>query len=164
MKTILKIILLCGIILISCDKDDINPTLEDFCSVAPDGWECEIIDDNFNSTEIPQGVDNPIAIIKYKNPNREFTRYNGVIMNPSLTIDFFSINQKNELIDFINSQEMYSWCIPRYYGETESYFIITSPCFINNGSFTDEANSCIDDLHSALKSIITTKDYNLIGD
>ena len=42
MKTILKIILLCGIIQVSCDKENINPTLEDFCSVAPDGWECEI--------------------------------------------------------------------------------------------------------------------------
>ena len=63
------------------------------------------------------------------------------------------------LIEFIKSQQLYSWCIPMYYGETKDYFILTSPCFINGGAFTDEANDCISDLHEALISIITINVY-----
>jgi hypothetical protein len=151
------------ITLLSCEKDEKNPTLKDFCSIKPNGWDCEILDDNFNINDFPRNADNPIAIIKYKNVHREFTRFTDTKVNPSLILDFYSIKQKQELIDFIRSQEMYSWCIPIYYGETKDYFIMTSPCFINSGSFTDEADSCISDLHKALESLITTNDYNLIG-
>jgi hypothetical protein len=150
--------------LFSCDKDGNNPTLEDFCSVAPTDWECEIIKDNFSRSDIPQNTDNPIAIIKYTNPSREFTRFDGTKVNPPFILDLYSIRQKEELIDFIKSQQMYSWCIPIYYGETKDYFIITSPCFINGASFTDEADSCISDLHAALKGIITINDYDFIGE
>lgn len=152
------------IILLSCEKNDNNPTLEDFCSIIPNDWECEIIKDNFNANDIPRNADTPIAIIKYFNPNIECTINVDHKFNPSLILDFYPIDQKQLLIYLIKSQVLYSWCIPIYYGETEKYFIITSPCFISGGSFTDEANSCIDDLHTALKSIITINDYNFIGD
>lgn len=152
------------IILLSCEKKDNNPNLEDFCSVIPNGWECKIIQDKFNANDIPRDAITPIAIIKYKNQSREFTGFVDVKITPSLILDLYSIQQKEELIQFIRSQQMYSWCIPMYYGETEKYFIITSPCFINGGSFTEEANSCIEDLHSALKSIITVNEYNFVGD
>ena len=152
------------IILLSCEKKDNNPNLEDFCSVIPNGWECEIIQDTFNANYIPRNANTPIAIVKYINQTREFTGSVDFKINPSLILDLYSIQQKEELIQFIRSQQLYSWCIPRYYGETEKYFIITSPCFINGGYFTEEANSCIEDLHSALKSIITVKEYNFVGD
>ena len=151
------------IILFSCDKIITNPSLEEFCSVAPNGWECELITDSFNQNDIPQKADNPVAIIKYKNPSREFERFESTKVNPSLTLDLYSILLKEELIDFIKSQQMYSWCIPTYFGETNDYFIITSPCFINSGSFTDEADSCISDLYKALESLMTINDYDLIG-
>ena len=155
-------------LIISCDKENYvthkSPTFEDFCSIAPNGWECEISTSDFNIYDIPQNADTPIAIIKYLNPNVEFTRYTGTKVNPSLTIIFYDIKFKQDLIDFIKSQQAYSWCIPIYYGETKDYFIITSPCFINGGAFTDEANACIKDLHDALKSIITINDYNFCGD
>lgn len=142
----------------------ISKTLDEFCAIAPNGWECEIITSNFNTHDIPQNADTPIAIVKYLNRNVEFTNYDDTKVNPSLIIDFYTIGRKQDLIDFIKSQLLYSWCTPIYYGETKDYFIITSPCFINGGSFTEEANSCIMDLHEALKSIITINDYNIIGD
>jgi len=152
------------ILLASCDKDNNNTiknqTFDEFCSVAPDGWECTIAISDFDIQNIPQNTNTPIAIIKYLNPNVEFTKYTGIKVNPFLIIDFYEIERKQELIDFIISQQLYSWCIPIYYGETKDYFIITSPCFINGGSFTDEANACINDLHEALKSIMTINDYN----
>ncbi len=156
MKTI-KILLGLIIILIlsfSCKKDEKNPTLEEFCNIIPEGWNCEIIQDNFDINDIPGNADNPIAIIKYRNLHIEFTKINDTKINPSLILDFYSIKQKQKLIDLIKSQQMYSWCIPIYYGETDDYFILTSPCFINNGIFTEEADSCISDLHKSLKNII----------
>ena len=149
--------------LLGCSKKNLNPDIDQFCSAVPDGWACEIIQDNFNPIDIPQGADNPDVIIKFINPEREFTYSVGEKqLNPSLILNFYSIKHKAELIDFIKSQQVYSWCIPMYYGETKDYFIITSPCFINGGAFTDEANSCIDDLHTALKNIIVVNNYEFI--
>jgi hypothetical protein len=63
----------------------------------------------------------------------------------------------------IESQQIYSWCIPIYYGETKDYFILTSPCFINGGNFTEQADSSIVDLQNALNTVITKKNYDFIG-
>jgi len=150
-------------IISSCEKSEKHATLEDFCNVKPSGWECEIVENNLSLNDIPRNADIPIAIIKFTNPNREFIMFPDSKISPSLTIDFYPINKKQALLNFIKSQQMFSWCIPIYYGETEDYFIITSPCFINNGSFTEEADSCMEDLHEALKGIMTIKDYNLPG-
>lgn len=163
MKALLFLSIFFSAILISCDKNEMNPTIEEFCSSAPDGWEYEIFRENFDRRNIPQNADTPAVIIKFINIDRQFSYFMGnAEVHPSLILNFYSIKQKKELISFIKSQQMYSWCIPLYYGETKDYFIITSPCFINGGSFTDEANSCIQDLHDALKRFIVINDYGLI--
>jgi len=160
MKPILLFIISLLIALISCEKEENKSNLTELCNVRPDGWECEIITDDFNSNDLPRDAGKPLAIIKFKNPEREFLRYHDRIVNPSLILDLYNINQKHELIDFIISQQVFSWCIPLYYGETEDYFIITSPCFVNYGAFTEEANSLIEDLHTSLKSLIVVKEYD----
>ncbi|MFC0877472.1 hypothetical protein ACE01N_12800 [Saccharicrinis sp. FJH2] len=146
-------------ICISCEKADKNPALDDFCSAAPAGWNCEIVRDNFDIRDYPKNADVPLAVIKYQNPDRAFEKYVDTPVSSSLILDFYPIAQKQELITFIKSQQMYSWCIPIYYGETKEYFIITSPCFINSGTFTDEADACIEDLHNALEELITKNSY-----
>jgi hypothetical protein len=148
-----------SVITFSCIKDNNNPDLEQFCSVAKTGWECLLFKNDFSPGDIPRNADKPVAIIKYKNPSREFTISDNIKVNPSLTLDFYSIKQKEALIGFIKSQLMYSWCIPVYYGETKDFFILTSPCFINSGIFTAKADSSISDLHKALEKIIIKKDY-----
>ncbi len=162
-KFFLIVIILVSLVHTSCENIT-DPTLEDFCAIVPNDWDCEIIKDDFSKNDIPKNAENPVVILKYKNLNREFTRYVDTKVNPSLTLDIYSIRQKKELIDFIKSQQLYSWCIPSYYGETKDYFILTSPCFINGGCFTDEANACINDLHAALDKIIDKKEYNFNGD
>ena len=74
----------------SCEKSEQHATFEDFCKVKPDGWECEIIENKFSINDIPKNADIPIAIIKFTNPNREFTGFSDSIVYPSLTIDFYS--------------------------------------------------------------------------
>jgi len=147
---------------VSCEEDQKNPAPEDFCSVKPDGWDCEIIQSDFNIADYPKNSEIPVAIIKYTNLNREFSRYDDSKTNPSLVLDLYPIEEKDDLEDFINSQRLYSWCIPLYFGETKEYFIMTSPCFINGGSFTEEADSCIADLYKALEGILVSMDQEFI--
>lgn len=148
--------------LFSCEKDIVDTKLEDFCNVKPGGWDCELIQSNFNSNDIPQNVDTPLAIVKYFNASREFEGIGQINVNPSLILNFFPINQKDNLVKLIKSQEIYSSCIPIYFGETKDFFIITSPCFKNSGIFTENANSNIVDLYAALDKIIIKRDYNFI--
>jgi hypothetical protein len=116
----------------------------------------------FDKNEIPQNAKEPIAIIKYKNINRDIIQFSDTKINPSLILDLYSIKQKQELIELIKSQQIYSWCIPIYYGETKDYFIVTSPCFINSGLFTEQSDSCLFDLQNAIKNIITKNNYDFI--
>lgn len=157
---ILSIILL--ITLSSCEKEDKNPTLDDFCSVKPKNWDCSIVLKDFDKNEIPQNAPQPIGIIKYQNHNAEITGLSNTMVNPSLILDFYPINQKEALIDLIKSQQVYSWCIPIYYGETKDYFIVTSPCFINEGINTEQAESSLIELQKAINQIIEKKNYDLI--
>ena len=134
--------------------------LMDFCSVKPDGWDCEIIESNFKPNDIPQNTGTPIAIVKYYNSGREFDGIGQRNVSPSLTLNFYPIGQKEDLVNLIKSQQLFSWCIPIYFGETRDYFIVTSPCFKNSGIFTENANSSIADLYAALNKIITKREYN----
>lgn len=148
---------------IGCEKGVKDPTLSDFCHIKPKGWDCEFIENNFSSNDFPDNAEAPVAIIKYRHPDREFIMFKDSMVHSSLILNIYSINQKQELIELIKSQPSNIWCRPIYYGETKKYFIITSPCLINNGSDTDEAYFCISDLQKALESIITVNDYNFLG-
>jgi hypothetical protein len=148
--------------LLSCEKEEKNPTLDDFCRVKPNGWDCEIIQKDFDKNDIPRNAKEPFAIIKYKNTNRELIQLSDITIFPSLILDLYPIEQKQELIDLIKSQQLYSWCVPIYYGETKDFFILTSPCFINGGTFTEQADSSIIDLQNAINKIITKGNYDLI--
>lgn len=149
-----QILLLITVVFLSgCGEERINTSLEEFCKVKPEGWECEIIENNFNGNDIPKNTKDPLAIIKYRNTSREFSSF-GQEIYPSLILDIYPKKDKKELIDLISSQMMFSWCIPTYYGESRDFVVITSPCFINHGTFTEEADSCINDLHKSLENIL----------
>lgn len=147
----------------ACERSQENPVIEDFCSVIPDDWSCEIIREQFDQNDIPRNAPEPFAVIRYINENDAVTGMGDVQFSPSLILDVYPIKQKNELIDLVKSQQMYSWCIPVYYGETDDFFILTSPCFINRGTFTEEANTTIKELQESLEKIITVVNYGLIG-
>lgn len=169
MKNI-KILILCFLIIIistlSCNEDDSDPIteLDEICSIIPGDWNCVIQTDNFNQTNIPEALDTPKAIITFTNTSEEFTRTSGTMMNPSLKLNFYNIDDKEELQSIIESQSIFSWCIPVYYGETVNFYIVTSPCFINNGCFTKESNECIKDLHVALINYFSEYNNELLDD
>lgn len=148
------------LMLSSCEKPSDETSLNDFCKIAPDGWECEIIEENFDLSDIPMNSDEPLAIVKYQYPLEEITTIGESLISPSLILNIYPIALKSNLIEHVNSQAIFSWCIPRLYGETSNYMIITSPCFINNGTLTEEANGKIEALHTALEKILVKSYYN----
>ncbi len=142
-----------------CSKSEPDVTLNDFCAVAPEGWQCEIIRTDFNQNEIPQAVDDPEAIIKYTNVNDQCAyTIDDTNFSPSFILDVYPISKKTELLAIIRSQRMYSSCIPIYYGETPNYFIISSPCFIYGVPCGIVTQLFINYLQYAIKSLITVND------
>lgn len=154
----IKLLLLSFFTVFSSCTNDLNKvsisTFDAFCSARASGWGCQIFQGSFDNIPIPKGVENPLAVVKYDNPNRTFTNYNSKI-NPSLFLQIYDISKKPALEKIIAKSILYSWCIPIFYGENEKYYVITSPCYINSGSFTDEANGLIKPLHQSLKSLFT---------
>jgi len=92
MKTYKSLLLLILMLFLACKKEEKNPTLDDFCNVKPTGWDCEIIQANFDKNDIPKNANEPMAIIKYKNRNAELVLFSDTKVNPSLVLDLYSIN------------------------------------------------------------------------
>ena len=154
-----KLLIIVTIILwiTSCKKDSdrlYSNSLNSFCNKVPIGWNCDVYQYSFDSLPRPQGVKDPLAIVKYTNLAKTYVGINSEQF-PTLYLLVYDISQKDELEEIIAKSIMFSWCIPIFYGENESYYVITSPCLINNGCFNCEANSLIYPLHMALKELFT---------
>lgn len=123
--------------------------------VIPDSGYGKIIIQNSEEMEIPHGIGKPVAIVNFTNPNKEFEYYPGVKTgkeyNPSLILYFYHIAEKQEIMEIVDEEKIYSWCIPIYFDETKEYIIVTSPCYINSGIFTEEAKSYYSPLEKSLK-------------
>jgi len=72
-------------------------------------------------------------------------------INPLLWLYFYDIAKKQEIMEIIVKESIYSWCIPIYFDETKKYIVVTSPCYINSGIFTEEAKSYYSPLEKSLK-------------
>lgn len=128
----------------------VEDELDLLCENIPPDWTCKIFKEDSYDIPIPVGVNAPLAIVKLFNPSVEFTQYTDIRTNPSLFLYFYDIQEKKHISEIIQQQELYSWCIPIYFSETTNYYIITSPCYINDGNFSTEANELIVTLTDAL--------------
>ena len=93
----------------------------------------------------------PVAIINFTYPSAQFEVAVGEYRHPSLWLYFYNITDKQEIMELIASDSMESWCIPMYFNETAKYIIVTSPCYINGGVFTEEAQRYYTPLENSLK-------------
>jgi len=157
-----KRLLIFGIfsVFFACEETENQNSLDQFCEAAPTGWECKIIQEDFDLSDIPKSLNDPLAIVKYEYPFEEITTIGESVIAPSLILNLYSIELKDKLIKQVISQQIFSWCIPILYGETEDYIVITSPCFINKGTFTEDANGKIEALHSSLEKLLVQSYYN----
>jgi hypothetical protein len=125
-------------------------SIDEFCNAKPNGWTCEVFENSFDTLPVPQGdkgrLDNPIAIIKYINDSVTCSN-----LKP-LYLQVYDISKKDTLEKIIAASEMYSWCIPVFFGENEKYYVITSPCYLSNGCWTEDN---LKPLYQAIKGLFT---------
>jgi hypothetical protein len=129
---------------------------QDFIDEAiPASGYSKVITQNSEEMAIPHGLKKPAAIVNFANPNKEIEYNPDVITdkkyNPSLRLYFYNIMEKQEIMEIIDREKIYSWCIPIYFDETKKYIIVTSPCYINSGIFTEEAKNYYSSLEKSLK-------------
>jgi hypothetical protein len=93
--------------------------------------------------------------VNFINLNKEIEYYPGVKTDrkyhPSLRLYFYNITNKQEIMEIIDQEKKFSWCVPIYFDETKKYIIVTSPCYINSGIFTEEARNYYSPLEKSLK-------------
>lgn len=116
----------------------------------PEGWSYTNITEEGKKGN-PHGLEEPVIRIDFINPDEEFENSDETKYNPSLRLYFYHIAEKQKIMEIIANESIYSWCIPIYFDETERYIIVTSPCYINSGVFTEEAKDYYYTLEKSLK-------------
>ena len=120
-------------------------------AALPQGWTYKIITQHLEGMPRPHGLWDPIAVVNVTNPLLSFEVAGGVYQHPSLWLYFYNISEKHEILGIIANESIYSWCIPIYFNETRTYIIVTSPCYINGGVFTEEAQEYYSVIEKSLK-------------
>jgi hypothetical protein len=117
--------------------------------ILPQAWTCRIID-TADSQAWPTGLFKPIFIAYFLDTVNTFSDCHGWPDRPNLSLCFYPDSLRDTIAAVIKMQEIFSWCVPIKYLESAKYFIVTSPCYSNNGCFSPEAKRLIAPLDSAL--------------
>ena len=153
--SIIGIILISGCINEEKTNEELGDEILNIGESIPEGWNYTIITQNLEETKRPHGLWEPVAIVNFTNLNKEIEYYPDIKTdkkcNPSLQLYFYNIAEKQEILDIVAKERIYSWCIPIYFDETKKYIIVTSPCYINSGIFTEEAKYYYSKLENTLK-------------
>ena len=120
--------------------------------IIPDDWECTVLTEELDKIERPHGLWTPAVMVQFINRKGEFSCNNKKI-NPSLKLYFYDISEKEKVKNIIKKEAFYSWNIPVYFDETKNYIIVTSPSYINNGIFTEEAKKYYSPLEKSFEGI-----------
>lgn len=118
-------------------------------SALPASWNCQITAPP-DSMVWPRGIFKPSFTASFVDSVHLITDCHNMPDHPSLQICFYTDTLRDTIEKIIKEEEIFSWCIPIKYMETNRYFIVTSPCYINNGCYTPEAKKLIAPLDSAL--------------
>jgi hypothetical protein len=151
---LLMILFIGGIIMNTEGKENFGDEICNIKKAVPEGWECTIVTHDLEKAERPHGMWKPLAIIYFINPSVKFKNTKdpeNKEINPSFSLYFYDITEKNEVMKVIKKEAFYSWAIPIYFDETGKYIMITSPAYINHGVFSDEAKKFYAPLEKSLK-------------
>lgn len=129
-------------------------------AILPKGWECSVISEPGKMGH-PHGLEEPLFRVDFINQQESF-QADGLPrekrrLHPSMRLHFHRIQDKQRIMKVIEAERLYSWDIPIYFSETKDYSIVTSPPWINQGWYTDEARKLIAPLEQALKAQATTQ-------
>jgi hypothetical protein len=126
-------------------KEELGDEILNIGEAVPEGWQYtitqnfvgevipasgygKIITQNSEEMTIPHGLGKPVAIVNFTNPTIELEVAVDVYRNPSLWLYFYDITENQEIMDIIDKEIIYSWCIPVYFDETNRYIIVTTLC------------------------------------
>ena len=141
-------------------KEELGDEILNIGEAIPENWDYTIITQNLEVTSRPHGLWKPVAIVNFTNPSVYFEVAGGDYRHLSLWLYFYNISEKQEIMGIIVNESIYSWCVPIYFNETNKYIIVTSPCYINNGVFTDETQSYYTFLGKSLKEYFNEFKYH----
>ena len=77
--------------------------------------------------------------------------------SPVIPLYLYAIADKAHVQEVIQEEQMFSWDIPIYFGETDEFFVVTSPAYVNHGVFTEEAKQAIRPMWDVLRRHIENK-------
>ena len=120
----------------------------------PGGWTVEF-DLDPNISIIPHGMNMPLFAGYFTDSTRLLDCEATVREYPHLFLYFYSITQKDIIDSIVAEESVFSWCIPVLYGQTDSLYIISTPCYTNGGCFSDRHKEMIAPLHEALGKYFT---------
>jgi hypothetical protein len=129
-------------------------------AALPANWQCWRLAGTGKRRQA-HGLDAPLFQIELVNSTESFTDERP--SNPggkragSLRLDFYGIAEKQHILKVIDAERIYSWDIPIYYGETTDYIAVTSPAWINNGVYTDEAKRIMAPLDDAIHRFLASE-------
>jgi hypothetical protein len=129
----------------------ISSDITGISKIIADSWECTVVTEELENIERPHGLLAPVAMVQFINRKAEISDKK---INPSLKLYFYNISEKEKVRTIIKKESFYSWNIPIYFDETKNYIIVTSPSYINNGIFTEEAKKHYSPLEKSLKEYL----------
>lgn len=157
LKLGLKFLILFLVLVLGCksnitdsEKDSVEELLLKIQEDMPPGWTCVVVRDNGKMGH-PHGLDEPEFRVDYVNKQVRFSPEN---VNPIIPLFFYSIESKSHIMKIVAEEAMFSWAIPVYFGETEECLVITSPAYVNQGIFTEEAKNMIKPMWRVLRRYI----------
>jgi|GEM_PF-3649991 hypothetical protein len=124
-------------------------------TALPDGWICRLADSS-DSTVWPRGIFRPAFTLVFTDTVHSIRDCARDPFHPNLTLCFYPDSLRDTIERIIDAQKIYSWCVPIKYFENNTYFIVTSPCFINNGCFSNEAAEDKSPLDAAIHAYLST--------
>jgi hypothetical protein len=126
-------------------------------NAIPMPWTCQVSVPS-DSQDWPRGIFKPLFNASFVDTVHLITDcMPQPSYHPNLRICFYPDSLRDTIEAIIERQSIFSWCIPVKYLECAKYFIVTSPCYINNGCFTSEAQKLISPLDSALAGYFNPK-------
>jgi hypothetical protein len=149
------------VLLVGCpsqSKPDRDTFISSIRNDLPAGWKCIVIKQDGKKGH-PHGLEEPLMRIDLSSPGPSFQRTKGAgrELSPLIQLYLYDIADKSHVQEVIKKERLYSWDIPIYFGETEEYFIVTSPLYVNHGVFTEEAKQTIRPIWKVLRQHIGNK-------
>ena len=132
-----------------------NVAISNFVSgirtALPEGWGCSLIAEEGKMGH-PHGLGEPLFRVDFTNPKETFEGPGKTgRLHPSLRLHFHPVADRQQILKVIEAEKIMSWDIPVLFSETREYLIVTSPTWINQGHYTEEAKKLMAPLEEALK-------------